>query len=229
LMRIVGSSPTASACPIGTLAWFSKQRGDHREPAVCETRPEQRNPVVQRQRLLAYTQATVVRVHPGLLGDLSCSTKASRQRELAGASFPCRRHNPATPVLVGELAVPATLSRWRSWVRIPSRTLREIASGTVRKRAKRRSSNLRDLWVRLPLVPLIRKFRVGWALACPSGCNPPAHGQCRFESCPTHSSILFEERQTIRPVRLLAQDGGPSSRKGGFDSRTGQFTERRSW
>ena len=43
------------------------ERGDHREPPIPETRSEQRNPVVQRQRLLAYTQATMVRVHPGLL------------------------------------------------------------------------------------------------------------------------------------------------------------------
>lgn len=27
---------------------------------------------------------------------------------------------------------------------------------------------------------------VGWALACPSGCNPPAFGHCRFNSCPAH-------------------------------------------
>ncbi len=29
------------------------------------------------------------------------------------------------------------------------------------------------------------------------------------------------------PVRLSVQDGGPSSRKGGFDSRTGYFVNRR--
>jgi hypothetical protein len=38
--------------------------------------------------------------------------------------------------------------------------------------------------VQLPPVSLIS--RVGWALACPSGCNPPAFGQCRFDSCSTH-------------------------------------------
>ncbi len=43
----------------------------------------------------------------------------------------------------------ATLSRWRSWVQIPSGTL----DGTVRKPAKRPSSNLGDrLWVRFPPV-----------------------------------------------------------------------------
>jgi hypothetical protein len=40
----------------------------------------------------------------------------------------------------------------------------------------------------------------------------------RFESFTTHWMPCRIER---RPVRLSAQDGGPSSRKGGFDSRTG--------
>jgi hypothetical protein len=40
----------------------------------------------------------------------------------------------------------------------------------------------------------------------------------RFESFTTHSMPSGINR---RPVRLSAQDGGPSSRKGGFDSRTG--------
>ncbi len=43
--------------------------------------------------------------------------------------------------------------------------------GTVRKPAKRRSSNLRDrLWVRLP--PVLLTTCVGWALAGPAGCKP---------------------------------------------------------
>ena len=56
---------------------------------------------------------------------------------------------------------------------------------------------------------------VGWALASLSGCNPPAFGLWRFNSVPTHS-------QTTWPVRLAVQDAGPSSRRGGFESRTGQ-------
>jgi hypothetical protein len=48
--------------------------------------------------------------------------------------------------------VLATLSRWRSWVQVPSGALDRI--GTVRKPAKRPSSRLGDLWVRLPLVPV---------------------------------------------------------------------------
>ena len=59
---------------------------------------------------------------------------------------------PLTFVLVEQPGVLATLSRWRSWVRIPSGTL----DGTVRKPEKRPSSNLGDrLWVQLPPV-LIR-------------------------------------------------------------------------
>jgi len=53
----------------------------------------------------------------------------------------------------------------------------------VRKLAKRRSSNLRVVWVRLPPVLLTC---AGWALASLSGCNPPAFELCRFNSCPAH-------------------------------------------
>jgi hypothetical protein len=135
----------------------------------------------------------------------------------------CRRHKPATPVLVGELAVPATLSRWRSWVRIPSRTLGDIVSGTVRKRAKRRSSNLREFVGSTPTRATSRegeappgmihnKKRVGWALARPSGCNPPARWQCRFDSCPTHCfrlssnsarSSIGTGRRPLKPQRRV--------------------------
>src|SRR6516162_9197055 len=59
--------------------------------------------------------------------------------------------HPSRIVPVGEPGVPATLSRWRSRVQIPLGTL----DGTVRKPAKRPSSNLGDrLWVRLPPVLL---------------------------------------------------------------------------
>src|SRR6266478_11326 len=50
---------------------------------------------------------------------------------------------PLDLVLVEQPGVLATLSRWRSWVRIPSGTL----DGTVRKPAKRPSSNLGDTTV----------------------------------------------------------------------------------
>src|SRR5262249_39991130 len=56
---------------------------------------------------------------------------------------------PLQLVLVEEPGVLATLSRWRSWVQIPSGTL----DRTVRKPAKRPSSNLGDcVWVRFPPV-----------------------------------------------------------------------------
>ena len=106
----------------------------------------------------------------------------------------------------------ATLSRWRRGFK----SHRGRLFGTVRNLAKRRSSNLRVLWVRLPPVLLKKGLvdggqwiaremeerssfwlstnpyslstspRVGWALACPSGCNPPACGHWRFNSVPTH-------------------------------------------
>jgi hypothetical protein len=58
---------------------------------------------------------------------------------------------PGASVLVEQPGVLATLSRWRSRVRIPPGTL----AGTVRKPAKRPSSNLGDrLWVRFPPVLL---------------------------------------------------------------------------
>ena len=56
--------------------------------------------------------------------------------------------------------VLATLSRWRSWVQIPSRVRLNSRNGTVRKPAKRprpsfgRRPKFGDLWVRLPLVPV---------------------------------------------------------------------------
>jgi hypothetical protein len=102
--------------------------------------------------------------------------------------------------------VLATLSRWRSWVQIPSGTL----SGTVRKPAKRPSSNLGEsLWVRFP--PVLLEGCVGWALASLSGCNPPA---C---SCAGSTPA----RRTDWPVRLSAKDTSPSSWRDGFDSHTG--------
>src|SRR5262245_235409 len=66
-------------------------------------------------------------------------------------------------VLAEQPGVLATLSRWRSSVQIRSGTpFRLDPDSAVRKLAKRRSSNLRGLWVRLPPVLLTC---VGWALA----------------------------------------------------------------
>jgi hypothetical protein len=57
--------------------------------------------------------------------------------------------------------------------------------GAVRKSAKRPSSNLGDLRVRLPPAPLKRTC-VGWASASPTACKAAAFGMCRFNSCPAH-------------------------------------------
>ena len=59
--------------------------------------------------------------------------------------------------------------------------------GAGRKLAKRGSSNLLSLWVRLPPASL-NQTCVGWALASLSGRNPPAFGLWRFDSVPTHFS-----------------------------------------
>ena len=56
---------------------------------------------------------------------------------------------------------------------------------------------------------------VGWVWAYPSGCNPPAFVQCRFDSCPTQFA------NSDRPVRLSVQDASLSRWQGGFNSRTG--------
>ena len=71
------------------------------------------------------------------------------------------------------------------------------------------------LRVRLPLVPL--EIRVGWALACPSGCNPPALEAVQVQLLP---DALFQD---FRPVRLSVQDASLSRWQGGFNSRTGHF------
>jgi hypothetical protein len=85
--------------------------------------------------------------------------------------------------------VLATLSRWRPWVQIPSGALNVFLKvGTIRKPAKRPSSNLGDLWVRLPLVPLY-DLNEGWCSSrrpvkpLPSNCE--AVGE-RFNSFTTH-------------------------------------------
>jgi hypothetical protein len=106
---------------------------------------------------------------------------------------------PKKSVLVEQSGVLATLSRWRPWVQIPPGTL----VGTVRKPAKRPSSNLGDrLWVRFP--PVLFEICVGRALASLSGCNPPAFSLCRFNSCPTH---CWPVRLSVRGHRPLKPGG----------------------
>ena len=124
-----------------------------------------------------------------------------------GAAWSARL--PVTQEIVGSSPIGGAWKNKRTW------------HGT--QTGKRRSSNLRDrLWVRLPLV-LLTTPCVGWALASPRGRNPHASGWTtrpggtRFNSCPAHS-------RTTWPVLLAVQDAGPSSRRRGFESRTGYWS-----
>ena len=95
----------------------------------------------------------------------------------------------------------ATLSRWRSWVQIPSGALvfseRKGAryanwpSGQVQNLVIEGSNPSRAMIADNKTFPC-----VGWALASPGGRNPPAFELWRFNSVPTHSDR--------RPVRLAA-------------------------
>ena len=87
-------------------------------------------------------------------------------------------------------------------------------NGTVRKPAKRRSSNLREcLWVRLPPVPLEQQdASVGHWQA------PLAVTQL---SVWTLAVQLRPGALITRPVLLMAQDARPSFSRYGFNSRTG--------
>jgi hypothetical protein len=127
------------------------------------------SPVVQWQRLLSYKQETMVQLHPGLLTNAQVRQLAERLglnprdsrfdsssghirlgRQLADhlglepgmlwVRIPPELLQVNNFVLVEQPGVLACLSRRRSWVQIPSGTL----DSTVRKPAKRRSSNLRD-------------------------------------------------------------------------------------
>ena len=108
----------------------------------------------------------------------------------------------------GAAGVLASLSRRRSWVQIPSRTL-DNWHGT--QPAKRPSSNLRDLWVRLPPVLLI------------GSCSSAA--ACKA-SCRKTSGVGRREVQFLHdPLNTARSSSGsgcwPLSRQRGFDSRTG--------
>ena len=78
-------------------------------------------------------------------------------------------------------------------------------NGAVRKLAKRRSSNLLPLWVRLPPASL-NQTCVGWALASLSGRNPPAFGLWRFDSVPTH----FHSRRGAMLVFAVSLSSSPT-------------------
>jgi hypothetical protein len=85
-----------------------------------------------------------------------------------------------------------TLSRWGSWVQIPSGALK---FRTEEARYANRPSGQAQTLVSAGSNPA-RAIAigggsrnhpcVGWALASPGGCNPPAFGPWRFNSVPTH-------------------------------------------
>ena len=117
-----------------------------------------------------------------------------------------------------------TLSRWGSWVQIPSGCwiLRNEAryanwpSGQAQILVSAGSNPARAIGGDEDEEPSC----VGWALASPGGCNPPAFGPWRFNSVPTHSLSL---RQEDGPFGYR-QATWFSARRGGFDSLTGYST-----
>ena len=108
--------------------------------------------------------------------------------------------SPRDPVkveIVGSNPIEGAIDRW--------------SSGTVRKPAKRPSSNLGDLWVRLPLVPLVRVvFLTAVCKAVAFNCE--AVGE-RFNSFTTQCFRVAPSS--------TGQDTALSRRKSGFDSRRG--------
>src|SRR5215471_134270 len=99
-------------------------------------------------------------------------------------------------VLVEQPGVLATLSRWRSWVQIPSGTL----AGTVRKPAKRPSSNLGDrFWVRFPPVLLKNASAGHWRASLP------------VKQPPFGCAGSTPARRTDGPFVYRRKDAGPSS------------------
>jgi hypothetical protein len=130
-------------------------------------------------------------------------------------------HQQLNHVLAEQPGVLASLSRWRSWVQIPSRTLFHSAryanwqSGEAQTFAICGFDSRPCHW----RASLSTNRVVFLVAVCKTVVNEISEvDDERFESFTTHSMPCRIER---RPVRLSAQDGGPSSRKGGFDSRTG--------
>ena len=109
----------------------------------------------------------------------------------------------------------ATLSRWRSWVQIPSRTLIDKLTRYA-------------IWQSGEAQTFVSCGFDSHPRHCIGSCSPrrPVKplsenkwgGDERFNSFTTHST---------RPVLLAVQDAGPSSRRRGFKSRTGHFSTTR--
>ena len=109
-ISLVSSSLTASA--------FNKRYG----------------PVVQRQRLLAYTQKTMVRVRPGSLSNECSGTPIGRAAWLKPKRLrvripPCAIHETR---LSRQLADHLGLEPWMLWVRIPPELFTSRPRGAAR-------------------------------------------------------------------------------------------------
>ena len=121
--------------------------------------------------------------------------------------------------LVEQPGVLACLSRRRSRVQIPPGAL-STNMARYAKKAKRPSSNLGDLRVRLPPAPLEQHATIG-------------HWQAQLAvTQPSLEDLqvqLLLVALTTWPVRLSAQDASPSSWRGGFDSRTGYLNMTMWW
>ena len=208
-MSLVGSTPTASASGSWSNRKTSASHAEDPGATPGDSTRKKCSPVVQRSRRLVHTQETMVQLHPGLL--VGPGTPIGRAAWLKPRRLPVRFRLWALGP-VGNLADHLGLEPGMLWVRLPpgpSETHRprgaawsarlpvtqEIAgsnpvegaldnAGAVRKSAKRPSSNLGELRVRVPPAPL--RTCAGWALVSLSGCNPPAFGLCRFNSCPAH-------------------------------------------
>ena len=90
--------------------------------------------------------------------------------------------------------------------------------GTVRKLEKRRSSNLRDLRVRLPPVPFVEMRRLG--IGEPNCLRPPQGGGARA-SPKGYAGSTPARRTEHGPFFYRYEDASFSGWRGRFDSRTG--------
>ena len=208
-------------------------------------------PVVQRPRHLAYTQETMVQLHPG---PLTCpGTPIGRAawlkpRRLRVRLQPWARlgrqpedHLGLEPGMLWVRVPPGPLETHRprgaAWsARLPvtqddhpsggARGSNPVEGarddrGAVRKPAKRRSSNLRDLRVRLPPAPLDRTS-VGWASASPTACDhrcaavpEPARKAMQVQLLPgaldTARSSIGTGRWPLKPEGRVRFPHGPLS------------------
>jgi hypothetical protein len=175
----------------------------------------------------------MVRVHPGLLRDSICMTEASGPCKPAGSSLewqtlvlcPRRGARPSPPPCHGgDRGFESHRGR-----------LRNQRRGTVRKRQSGEAQTFVNLWVRLPLVPLlIRQIASAghWRAPVPvkhppvgSAGSTPARRTDRFLKTANQSarSSIGIGRWPLKPQRRVRFPHGPITGKG--TSRAGRNTE----